>query len=308
MRTVMALGLSLALAACGGGDATTETATGSGDAAGTPAEKAVFRFSAIPDHGQSELKQKFDKVAAHLSEELGVPVEYTPAADYKASVEMFKNGQVQMAWFGGLTGGQARLAVKGAKAVVQGKADPQYYSYFIAHASTGLERSDAFPQDIAKFPFAFGSESSTSGRLMPEFFIRKNTGKAPRDLFAQPVAFSGSHPKTAEMVQDGTTVKVGALNYKTYDAMVKEGKLDPAKCKVIWKTPYYADYNVTVHPDLETTFGAGFTEKLTKAMLDMKDPELVGAFKREAFIPAKNADFQAIEDVARELGLVRDAP
>jgi phosphonate transport system substrate-binding protein len=270
------------------------------------ARSRTIRFTAIPDHNASELKQKYDPVAAYLAAELGVSVEYVPAADYQASVEMFKNGDVQLAWFGGLTGVQARRAVPGARAIVQGAEDPNYYSYFIAHASTGLERSEEFPAGIAAFPFSFGSESSTSGRLMPEYFIRENTGKSPKEFFERPFGFSGSHPKTAELVADGTTVKAGALNYKTYDSMVERGDIDPEVCRIVWKTPYYADYNFTPHPSLETDHPIGTTDKLQAALIAMKDPDLLGAFSRSALIGASNEEFDTIEKVAKELGMVRE--
>ncbi|MHC4392858.1 MAG: putative selenate ABC transporter substrate-binding protein [Planctomycetota bacterium] len=264
----------------------------------------VLRFTAIPDQNTTELKAKYDPVAAHLSQVLGVKVEYVPATDYQASVEMFKNGDVQLAWFGGLTGVQARAAVSGAHAIAQGEADPRYKSYFIAHASTGLEASEDFPAAIASLPFAFGSESSTSGRLMPEFFIRKNTGKAPVDFFAQAPVFSGSHDKTVELVESGK-VKVGAVNYKVYDKRVKSGQTDPAICKKIWTTPPYADYNFTAHPDLEKSFGAGFTLKLQTALLAIDDEKLMSAFLRKRFIAATDADFLGIARIAEDLGMVR---
>jgi phosphonate transport system substrate-binding protein len=235
---------------------------------------------------------------------LGVPVEYVPSRDYQASVEMFRNGDIHLAWFGGLTGVQARAAVPGAEAIAQGKADPQYYSYFIAHESTGLERSDEFPAGIADLTFTFGSESSTSGRLMPENFIRQNTGKAPQEFFTQPFGFSGSHDKTVELVEAGR-FQAGAVNYKVYERRVAEGETDPEVVKVIWKTPYYADYNFTAHPDLETIFGAGFTGKLQDALVGITDTALLDALPREALIPAKSEEFEGIAEVARELGMVR---
>lgn len=264
----------------------------------------TLRFSAIPDQNSTELKEKFDAIAGYLSQTLGVPVEYVPASDYKASVELFKTGDIQLAWFGGLTGVQARDAVEGARAIAQGAADPEYFSYFIAHKDSGLTESKDFPAAIAKSSFTFGSESSTSGRLMPEYFIRQFTGKSPADFFQKSPSFSGSHDKTVELVNSGK-VQVGALSYKLYDKRVAEGKIDPSVCKVIWKTPFYADYNFTAHPMLDETFGAGFVDKLQKALLDMNDPKLLSAFPRKKLIPAKNSDFDGIVEVATELGFLK---
>ena len=283
------------------------TGAGSGpDAApdAQPAAPPTLQFSAIPDQNTSLLQQKFDPVAAHLSEALGVPVEYVPAADYTASVEMFRNGDIQLAWFGGLTGVQARQAVPGARAIAQGAEDPEYRSYFIAHAGTGLEPTEGFPEAIADYTFSFGSESSTSGRLMPEHFLREATGESPEDFFTAGYSFSGAHDKTAKLVESGQ-VQVGALNYKTWDAMVADGRVDPAKARVIWTTPTYADYNFTAHPDLEVRYGAGFTDRLQAALVAIDDPALLDAFQRSGLIPASDGDYAQILAVARALDMVR---
>lgn len=272
--------------------------------ASVAAPTAVLKFSAIPDQEKTELKEKFDGLANYLSKELGVKLEYVPSSDYKASVDAFKSGDLQLAWFGGLTGVQARHAVPGSRAIAQGKSDPVFKSYFIAHQDTGLDRADEFPQDLGRLTFSFGSESSTSGRLMPEFFLREHTNKSPVEFFASPPTFSGSHDKTVELVESGQ-VQAGAVNFKVYDKRVAEGKTDPEVCQIIWVTPEYADYNFTAHPDLETMFGAGFTEKLQQTLIAITDPELLSAFPREALIEAKNEDFAGIEAVARELGFLR---
>jgi phosphonate transport system substrate-binding protein len=273
--------------------------------AGIVAAEDKLLFTAIPDQNATELKEKYDPVAAYLESQLGVEVEYVPAIDYQASVAMFTNGDVQLAWFGGLTGMQARQAVPGARAIAQGVEDERYHSYFIAHASTGLELSEDFPTAIAGFPFAFGSESSTSGRLMPEYFIEQKTGMSVQEFFREPYGFSGSHAKTAELVQEGTRVKVGVLNYKVYDQMVETGRIDPEVCRKIWSTPLYVDYNFTAHPVLEVRYGAGFTDRLQMTLVQMDDPKLLTAFQRTQLIEARNEQYNELAKVARELGMLR---
>jgi len=284
----LSVGLAAGLSACGA-----DRATG----------RETLFFSAIPDQNNTELASKFGKVAAYLTRELGVPVKYRAASDYGAAVEMFKSGDIQLAWFGGLTGCQARQAVAGARAIAQGREDPNFFSYFIAHKSTGLERSDDFPAAIRDLTFTFGSEKSTSGRLMPEYFIKKHTGQDPRQFFTRPYGFSGSHDKTWEAVQSGR-IQAGVLNYTTYDKAVAAGNLDPTVCRIVWKTPDYADYNFTAHPILAERYGAGFIEKLQKALLAMRG-DLLQAFPRSALIEARNEDFDAIAVVARDLNLLR---
>ncbi|HUF63418.1 MAG TPA: putative selenate ABC transporter substrate-binding protein [Verrucomicrobiales bacterium] len=266
-------------------------------------KETVLRFSAIPDQNQTELAEKFDRIAERLSQDLGVPVEYVPATDYKASVELFRNGDVHLAWFGGLTGVQAHHSVPGARAIAQGEEDPEFYSYFIAHRDAGLTPSDTFPEALGSLSFTFGPESSTSGRLLPEFFLRENTGKSPSGFFSKPPGFSTSHDHTVELVESGQ-VQAGVVNYAVYRQRVAEGKTDPEVCQVIWTTPTYADYNFTAHPDLKSLFGAGFTEKLQAALLSL-DGGLLSAFPRAKLIPASNEDYAGIAEVARELGFLQ---
>lgn len=272
----------------------------------TPSTEAppTLRFSAIPDQNTTETKEKLAPLVDHLSEVLGVEIEYVPSRDYQASVEMFKNGDVHLAWFGGLTGVQARRAVDGARAIAQGESDPRFYSYFIAHRDTGLEPSEEFPQDLGRFKFTFGSESSTSGRLMPEHFIREFTEQGPDELFQHPVGFSGSHDRTVELVESGQ-FEVGAVNYTVYDRRVADGTTDPDVARVIWRTPFYADYNWTVRPDIDEVFGDGLTDRLQQALLAIDDPSLLKALPRQRLIAADNADFVGIETVAEALGMVR---
>ena len=273
-----------------------------GDDAAAGAKK--LRFTAIPDRDETLLREKFAPVVAHLSRELGVEVEYVHATRYEDAVELFKTGDVHLAWFGGLTGVQVRHAVAGARAIAQGASDPQFHTYFIAHKDTGLSRSDDFPMGLKGRRFTFGAQLSTSGRLMPEHFIRKFAGISPEEFFGAENSYSINHPATIKLVAAGT-VEAGAVNYVEYDKQVEAGTVDSSVCKIIWKTPPYPDYNFTAHPVLEEMFGQGFIDRLQAALISITDPEMLGAFQREALMAASNADFAAIERLARELGFIR---
>ena len=266
---------------------------------------ADFTFTAIPDQDTTRLQERFGKIADYLSEELGITVKYIPVKSYSASVQAFKNNEVQLAWFGGLSGVQARLAVPNSVAIAQGAEDPDFISYFIANTSTGLSFSERFPKDIADKTFTFGSKGSTSGRLMPEHFIRQAfEGKAPREVFKR-VGFSGDHSKTLALVQAGS-YEVGAMNFKVWLKEVEAGKVDPTKVQVIWRTPGYPDYNWTIRGSVDETYGEGFIKKVQGALLDIKDPAILNAFPRAKFIPADNSMYQPILDTAIEVGIIRN--
>ncbi|MEE2729402.1 MAG: putative selenate ABC transporter substrate-binding protein [Pseudomonadota bacterium] len=267
----------------------------------------TFVFTAIPDQDESQLQQRFDKVARYLAAQLSteqqkIEVRYIPVKSYAAAITAFRNNQVQLAWFGGLSGVQARRLVPGSEALAQGFEDQYFKSYIIAHHSAGIAPGETLPDSLKGKTFTFGSKGSTSGRLMPEFYLREHFQAAPEAIFSK-VGFSGDHSQTIAQVQAGA-YQVGAVNYSVWDTELAEGKIDPAKVKVIWTTPSYPDYQWTVRGDVDQHFGAGFKARLRDALLNMKDPDLLASFPRQSFVPASNADYAPIEDTAKAIGLL----
>ena len=246
--------------------------------------------------------QRFSKVADYLSKTLNIKVKYIPVKSYPAAVTAFRHDQVQLAWFGGLTGVQARRLTPGAQAIAQGREDPAFKSYFIAHAGTQLKKADILPSALIGKTMLFGSKSSTSGRLMPEFYLRERFNKAPDEIFSR-VGFSGNHSRTIALVQSGA-YQLGAVNYQVWEQELADGKIDTSRIKIIWTTPGYPDYHWTVRGDVDAKWGEGFSVRLRQALLDMDDPELLAAFPRGGFIPANNADYLAIESSAKYIGLL----
>ena len=129
------------------------------------------------------MKLRFQQVADYLSATLQVKVNYIPVKSYAAAITAFRNNQVQLAWFGGLSGVRARQLVPGSQAIAQGVEDTKFKSYFIAHHSANIAPTEDFPLGIVNKTFTFGSKGSTSGRLMPEYYIRQALKAAPKELF-----------------------------------------------------------------------------------------------------------------------------
>ncbi|ART63864.1 putative selenate ABC transporter substrate-binding protein [Kushneria marisflavi] len=270
----------------------------------TSAFADTFRFTAIPDEDEARLVERFDKVADYLSEKTGLDVEYVPVKSYAAAVSAFRNDQVQLAWFGGLTGVQARQIVPGSKAIAQGKEDAEFKTYFIANADTNIPADQSeLPDAIEGKTFTFGAKTSTSGRLMPDYYLRERFNEAPDKVFSR-VGYSGDHTRTMTLVESGA-FDIGALNYTVWDAAVADGRVDTDKVHVIWSTPAYPDYQWTIRGDVDDHYGADTTQHVQKALLDMTDPDLLASFPREGFIPASNEDYAPIEKVGQELGLLR---
>lgn len=260
-------------------------------------------FTAIPDEDETRLQERFDAVADYLSEQLDVNVRYVPVKSYGVAVTAFRNNQVQLAWFGGLSGIRARDAVPGSKPLAQGVEDAAFRNYFIVHRSVDVERSDdELPEGLRGLRFTFGSSGSTSGRLIPEYHIRQRFGESPNRVFSR-VGYSGNHTRTLALVESGS-YEAGALNYAVWEDQVAKGNVDTDAVRVIWETPTFSNYQWTIRGDADERFGDGFTERVQKALLEMDDPDLLNRFPRSGFIPVKESDYDALRETARGIGLI----
>jgi len=274
----------------------------------SPTWAESFTFTAIPDQDASRLQQRFGQVATYLQQQLGVEVKYVPVKSYAAAVTAFRNNQVQLGWFGALSGVQARQRVPGSRAIAQGYEDQFFKTYFIAHRSSGLlhdagsTSKGQFPLAIEGLTFTFGSKGSTSGRLMPEYYIRQFLGKAPDKSFSR-VGFSGDHNRTVALVASGA-YQVGAVNYKVWEKALAENKIDPNEVQVIWQTPTYSDYQWSIRGDVEQRWGEGFADKVKAALLAIDEPSLLAAFPRSAFVSAADSDYESTRKTAIAIGLI----
>lgn len=258
----------------------------------------VLKVSAIPDEAPTELQRKFKPLGAYLEKELGMSVEFVPVSDYAAVVEGIAADRVDLAWLGGFTFVQTRLKTGNAIPLVQREQDEKFTSKFIT-ADAGVNSL----QDLKGKTFAFGSVSSTSGSLMPRFFMQKD-GIVPEQFFSR-VAFSGAHDATVAWVQAGK-VDAGVLNASVWDKLVAAGKVDTAKVKVIATTPTYYDYNWTVRGSLDPELTAKI--KAAFLALDPANPEHKAILDLQAasrFIETKPENYTGIEEAARAAGLLK---
>jgi len=267
--------------------------------AGAAHAQAVFKMTAIPDESPTELARKAAPLVKYLEQQLGMKVEFTPVSDYAAAVEALVNKQVDMAWYGGFTFVQANIR-SGGKVIplVQREEDEKFRSVFITSDPSILTLADLKGKTVS-----FGSQSSTSGHLMPRSVLLQANIDPDKDF--KRVAYSGAHDATIAAVAAGK-VDAGALNISVWDKFVADKKVDPSKVRVIFTTAPYFDYNWTVHADMPVAQ----REKLTKAFLSLsaatpEGKEVLDLQRATRFVPTKADNYKGIEAAGRNAGLLK---
>ena len=261
--------------------------------------QATLRVTAIPDEAPTDLQRTFTPRGKYLEAETGAKVSFGPVSDYAAVVESLATGKVDLAWLGGFTYVQAKLATRGtAIPIVQRAEDEKFLSRFVT-ASPAIKSL----ADLKGKTFAFGSPSSTSGHLMPRFFMIKAGINPDKDL--KNVAFSGAHDATVAFVASGKA-EAGVLNASVWDKLVEDKKVDLSKVRVFATTPPYYDYNWTVRGNLDKTL----VQKLTAAFLKL-DPanpahkEIMGLQRASKFIATRSSNYDGIEQAGKSAGLIK---
>lgn len=258
-----------------------------------------LKVSAIPDEAPTELQRKFAPLGTYLGKEIGMKVEFIPVTDYAAVVEGLASNKLDLAWLGGFTFVQARLRTGNAIPIAQREEDKVFTSKFIANAASGINGL----ADLKGKTFSFGSVSSTSGHLMPRYFLLQQKLNPEKDF--KRVAFSGAHDATALQVESGK-VDAGVLNASVWERLVEGKKVDTAKVKVIWTTPPYFDYNWTVRGNLDPAL----VKKLTDAFLKL-DPkvklhrDILDLQRATRFVATSPENYKGIEQAARAAGLLK---
>jgi len=266
-------------------------------------------IGAIPDQDTDRLQEVYGATASYLSDELGLPVEYRPVTDYAAAVSQFRTGDLDLVWFGGLTGVQARLQTPGALPLVQRDIDDDFHSVFIAGTGSGLApvQDAAGLAELAGTTFTFGSESSTSGYLVPASHLLE-AGVDPETDLDGPPGFSGSHDKTIELVESGSYA-AGALNEQVWESRLAAGDVDTAAVQVLWRSPAFADYHWLLGPSAVEDLGEDLPQRVSDAFtgLSRDDPEqaaVLDLFGAGSFQPTTAEAYAGIEATGRRLGLV----
>ena len=262
--------------------------------------QTVLRVTTIPEEAATEQTRKFGPLTKYLERTVGMKVDFVPVNDYPAAVEALVNKQVELVWFGGFTYVQAQIR-SGGKIIpiAQREEDTSFRSVFITQTNSGIKRLT----DLKGKQVSFGSQSSTSGHLMPRSFLLE-AGIDPDKDFKR-VAYSGAHDATIAAVVSGR-VDAAALDITVWRKFVSENKVDTTKVDVFYTTPPYFNYNWSVHADMP----APLREKITAALLNlnMNNPEgkeILTLNRATKYIPTKPENYKGLENAGRSAGLIR---
>jgi len=267
--------------------------------AGHAAAQAVFRVTTIPEEAATEQVRKFTPLASYLEKRLGMKVEFIPVSDYPAAVEALVNKKVDLVWFGGFTYVQAQIR-SGGKIIpiAQRVEDTKFQSVFIAKTDSGIKSL----ADMKGKQVSFGSQSSTSGHLMPRNNLLA-AGINPEKDFRR-IAYSGAHDATIASVVSGK-VDAAALDITVWRKFVAENKVDTKAVDVFFTTPPYFNYNWSVNADMPPEM----REKVKQALLDI-DPatpegkEILQLNRATRYIPTSPENYKGLEAAGRSAGLI----
>ena len=238
-----------------------------------------LRIGILPDENMEKLLERYSSLFDYLSHETGLPYEIVIPVSYQELLEKFSSRQVDLAYFGG-------------------------YTFLKAHHEFGfLVRSNESLQDITDFrnkTIGFGSRLSTSGHLMPRYFLYIK-GIEPEKFFSH-VVYSGKHDTTAYWVRDGK-IDLGAANSDVIDKMIQDGRLDlDNDVRILWETPPYADYVWASQPDINNTIRSNIINAFLSLSPDNPEhAEILYKIGSGGFLPASVTDFAELESVKMEL-------
>ena len=261
--------------------------------------QTVFRVTTIPEEAATEQIRKFAPIAQYLEKKLGMKVEFTPVTDYPAAVEAMVGKKVDLVWFGGFTFVQAKIrSMDKVIPIAQREEDTKFQSVFIAKTDSGIKTL----ADLKGKQVSFGSQSSTSGHLMPRSFLLAAKIDPEKDF--KRIAYSGAHDATIASVVSGK-VEAAALDITVWKKFVAENRVDTKAVDVFYTTPPYFNYNWAVHADMP----AALRERVQKALTDL-DPntpegkEILSLNRATRYIPTKAENYIGVETAARSAGLL----
>lgn len=261
------------------------------------AQNAKLRISMIPTTDPGKMLRDAQPLIDYLEQRTGAKITMTIPTNYAAVVEAMANDQVDIAHFGGFTFVQIS-ARAGARPLVQREQDQKFHSLFITQPGSNINSL----KDLAGHSFAFGDVNSTSGHLMPEYFMR-DAKVDPKVI--EKALYTGGHDATALAVAN-KKVDAGAMDENVFQTMMKGGKISDKQVRVFWTTPAFFDYVWVARKGLDPKIADNFA----KALLDLNpnNPQqktILDFLSAAKYVRANDSDYAKLRQAAKDAGLMK---
>ncbi len=268
----------------------------------TKTDEKKLIIGILPDENPQKIRNKNKPLKTYLEDKLGREVKIFVPIDYASLIVAFENDKVDLAYFGGLSYLKAEER-SGAIPLVSGKLEGTHLwnTTFIASTSTGINTLEEAVQNSDKYSIVFGDPSSTSGHLMPSYFLKHRFGIKENQFKNR--RFTGTHTSTALTIANDKG-DIGALNKRIFDEMVANEHIKSKNVKVIWITPGYADYVWAANPN---TLSSDEINSIKNAFLSINDQDVLEVQRVEGYVELTRKDFSELRTAAKEMGMLDDS-
>jgi len=254
----------------------------------------IIRIAPLPDHAPELMRERYQPVVDYLAKQTGIKTELVIADSYQHLLDLFHAGDIDIANFGGVTFIKARK-LDGAKPMVLRDVDGLFSSVVLVNNDIKAEGLQALKGKA----FAFGSNLSTSGHLMPRYYFAKQN-IIPEDFFSS-IEYSGAHDKTAYLVRD-KKVSGGVANSGIVDEMYRDGRINESDVRLLWESPTYADYVWAIQPNISTKIKTRFESAFLNLQASIPAHKmLLDNLGAGYYVTANNNDFSVLEKIYNEL-------
>ncbi len=259
-----------------------------------------INFGVLSTESQSNQKPIWEPFAAEMSKEIGIPIKPFYVTQYAAVIEAMRFGKVQAAWLGGKSYVEAaKIADAEAFAqVITEDGTKGYYSYLIANkdnpitAQAKAEGGDNYVvKNAAKLTFAFNEPNSTSGFLVPSYYVFTKNNVEPKKAFKR-LIFAGNHEATALAVAN-KQVDVATNNSEALGRLELTNPTARKKIEIIWKSSEIPSDPITYRKDLPEDI----KKKLQNFFYNYKDEKVLKPFKVSGFAPAQDKTWDTIREL-----------
>ena len=285
----------------------TETETVVADGGVCAPELTELEFGIISTESQDNLKPMWEPLLSDMSEAVGRPVVGFYATDYAGVIEAMGAGKVQVAWYGGKSYIEA-AARSDAEAFAQTVAldgSKGYYSHLITNkenpivSEIDLEQGngDSFiVENAADLTFAFNDPNSTSGFLVPSYYVFAQQNANAETIFSE-LIYAGSHEATALAVAENQ-VDVATNNSENLDRLKETAPEALEKIQIIWTSPVIPSDPLAYRNDLPDCLKTSIQE----FFFNYDNADILTGLQWTGLDPAKDEDWNTI----RELQFAKD--